>query len=319
MPARDRLVRHVAFLVAVAACVLAPLASLVVIALRGDARDLAASHRLRAAEALLRHRAAARRRGASRRGHRHRHGLAGHGAIDFPAATRCPGCCRCRSRSRPTSSLTSMWTCSTPSARCRRRCARSSAGDSAADYWFPNIRSLPGAIFVIGIVLYPYVYLAARAMFQTQSAQFVEAARTLGATASAGAAVALPLARPALAVGLSLVSLETLNDIGASEYLGVQTLTLSIFTTWLNRGSLPGAAQIACVMLVVVAGADRARALRPPASAISVSPPRRARAADPADGATPGRGFAVCALPVLLGFLFSRRLSRCSEVSRADY
>ena len=58
---------------------------------------------------------------------------------------------------------------------------------------------------------------------------------------------------PALAVGLSLALMETLNDIGASEYLGVRTLTLSIFTTWLNRSSLPGAAQIACVMLVVIA------------------------------------------------------------------
>src|SRR5438045_6594243 len=62
------------------------------------------------------------------------------------------------------------------------------------------------------------------------------------------------MARPALAVGVALVSLETLNDIGASEYLGVRTLTLSIFTTWLNRSSLPGAAQIACVMLLVIAG-----------------------------------------------------------------
>ena len=110
---------------------------------------------------------------------------------------------------------------------------------SAADYWFPNVRSLPGAIFVIGIVLYPYVYLAARAMFQTQSASMIEVARTLGATRFMLARhVALPLARPALAVGLSLVLLETLNDIGASEYLGVRTLTLSIFNTWLNRGSL---------------------------------------------------------------------------------
>lgn len=124
---------------------------------------------------------------------------------------------------------------------------------SAADYWFPNVRSLPGAVFVMGIVLYPYVFLAARAMFQTQSASMIEVARTLGATRFMLARhVALPLARPALAVGLSLVLLETLNDIGASEYLGVRTLTLSIFNTWLNRGSLPGAAQIACVMLVVV-------------------------------------------------------------------
>jgi iron(III) transport system permease protein len=125
---------------------------------------------------------------------------------------------------------------------------------SAADYWFPDVRSLGGAVFVIGFVLYPYVYLAARAMFQTQSAALIEVARTLGATPFMLARhVALPLARPALAVGLSLALLETLNDIGASEYLGVRTLTLTIFTTWLNRGSLPGAAQIACVMLLVIA------------------------------------------------------------------
>ena len=115
------------------------------------------------------------------------------------------------------------------------------------------MRSLRGAIFVIGFVLYPYVYLAARAMFQTQSAALAEAARTLGAGRWLRWRITLPLARPAIAVGLALALLETLNDIGASEYLGVQTLTLSIFTTWLNRGSLPGAAQIACFMLVIVA------------------------------------------------------------------
>ena len=95
--------------------------------------------------------------------------------------------------------------------------------------------------------------------------------------------ITLPLARPAIAVGLALALLETLNDIGASEYLGVQTLTLSIFTTWLNRNSLPGAAQIACVMLVIVAGADRARALRAAAARIRDAdtghPPRLAHRA----------------------------------------
>ncbi len=125
---------------------------------------------------------------------------------------------------------------------------------SAADYWFPNVRSLGGAIFVIGVVLYPYVYLAARAMFQTQGAQYAEAARVLGARPWALALrITLPLARPAIAVGLALALLETLNDIGASEYFGVPTLTLSIFTTWLNRGSLAGAAQMACFMLAIVA------------------------------------------------------------------
>src|SRR4029078_9752563 len=94
--------------------------------------------------------------------------------------------------------------------------------------WYPNIRSLPGAVFVFSLVLYPYVFLAARAMFQTQSAALFEVARTLGATRFMLARhVALPLARPALAVGLSLALMETLNDIGASEYLGVRTMTLA--------------------------------------------------------------------------------------------
>jgi len=124
---------------------------------------------------------------------------------------------------------------------------------SPQDYWFPSIRSLGGAIFVFGVVLYPYVYLAVRAMLQTQPAALTEAARSLGASQTRLLRqITLPLARPALAVGVALVSLESLNDIGASEYLGVQTLTLSVFTTWLNRSSLPGASQIALVMLMGV-------------------------------------------------------------------
>ncbi len=118
----------------------------------------------------------------------------------------------------------------------------------------PSVRSLTGAIVIIGLVLYPYVYLSARAMFQTQSAEFAEAARLLGARRwQEFVRVSLPMARPALAVGLALVLLETLNDIGASEYLGVRTMTVSIFTTWLNQGSLAGAAQMSCLMLFVVA------------------------------------------------------------------
>jgi iron(III) transport system permease protein len=125
---------------------------------------------------------------------------------------------------------------------------------SPAEYRLPSVRSLGGAIFVMGFVLYPYVYLAARAMFQTQSVALIEMARALGASNWRLARdIRLPLARPAIAAGLALALLETLNDIGATEYLGVRTLTLSIFTTWLNRSSLPGAAQIACVMLLVVA------------------------------------------------------------------
>jgi len=176
---------------------------------------------------------------------------------------------------------------------------------TAADYWFPPVRSLPGAILLFAIVLYPYVYLAARAMFQTQSACLIEVARTLGASRYMLARhVAIPLARPALAVGLSLVLLETLNDIGASEYLGVQTMTLSIFTTWLNRGSLPGAAQIACVMLFFIIAlmaleryGRRHRRFMIPTRRPRVSPPL------PLRGWSGWLACAACLLPVVFGFI----------------
>jgi iron(III) transport system permease protein len=176
---------------------------------------------------------------------------------------------------------------------------------TAADYWFPNVRSLGGAVFLFGSVLYPYVYLAARAMFQTQGAQFAEVARLLGARPFALARrITLPLARPAIAVGLALALLETLNDIGASEYLGVQTLTLSIFTTWLNRGSLAGAAQIACFMLLIVAAlialeryGRRGRAF----AALTHDVPLGSRIT--LTGARAWIAATVCFIPVVLGFL----------------
>jgi iron(III) transport system permease protein len=117
----------------------------------------------------------------------------------------------------------------------------------------PDFRTIGGAIFVMACVLYPYVYLAARAMFITQSPAMMEMARSAGANRwRMTCDIALPMARPALATGLALALLETLNDVGATEYLGVQTLTLSIFTTWLNRGNLANAAQISCALLTIV-------------------------------------------------------------------
>jgi iron(III) transport system permease protein len=168
----------------------------------------------------------------------------------------------------------------------------------------PNLRSLPGAIMVIGFVLYPYVYLSARAMFQFQSAEFTEVARTLGANRwSVFWRVSLPMARPALAVGVALVSLETLNDIGASEYLGVRTLTVSIFTTWLNRGSLAGAAQLSCFMLAIVAGliAMERYGRRNVTTEFSAESPRLTQRAL-LTGSKGWWAFAACLLPVLTGF-----------------
>lgn len=124
---------------------------------------------------------------------------------------------------------------------------------SPRDFRLPDLRSLPGAIFLLGFVLYPYVYLSTRIMFSTQAASLIEAARVLGESGrSVFFRVALPLARPAIAVGVSLALLETLNDIGASEFLGVQTLTVSVYTTWVTRSDLAGAAQIALAMLAIV-------------------------------------------------------------------
>ncbi|TDX88875.1 iron(III) transport system permease protein [Neorhizobium sp. R1-B] len=124
---------------------------------------------------------------------------------------------------------------------------------TAREYWFPDIRSLGGAVLVLSAVLYPYVYLACRSMFMMQGRAAADVARTLGAgPLRVFFQVQIPMARPAIMIGLTLVMMETLNDIGAVEFLGVNTLTFSIYDTWLNRGSLSGAAQIAAVMLLVV-------------------------------------------------------------------
>lgn len=124
---------------------------------------------------------------------------------------------------------------------------------TSRDYWFPEIRSTPGAAIVITAVAYPYVYLTARVVFLMQARNIADVARTLGAGSTRTFwRVLLPVARPAVAAGVALVLMETLNDIGAVQYLGVRTLTLSVYSTWLNRGSLEGAAQIAVVMLVLV-------------------------------------------------------------------
>jgi iron(III) transport system permease protein len=168
----------------------------------------------------------------------------------------------------------------------------------------PPVRSLGGAIMIIGLVLYPYVYLSARAMFQTQSAEFAEAARLLGAKRwQEFFRVSLPMARPALAVGLALVLLETLNDIGASEYLGVRTMTVSIFTTWLNQGSLAGAAQMSCLMLFVVAALVlmERKGRRQSAFAAAAESPRLAGRTR-LEGASGWLACVLCLIPPLFGF-----------------
>ena len=121
------------------------------------------------------------------------------------------------------------------------------------DYWFPEIRSMGGAMFVMSFVLYPYVYLLARATFLEQSLSLLEVSRTLGRGPwKSFFTVALPLARPAIVVGIALALMETLADFGTVDYFAVNTLTVSIFEVWLGMGNAGGAAQIALVMLAFV-------------------------------------------------------------------
>ncbi|MDD1782295.1 iron ABC transporter permease [Enterovibrio sp. ZSDZ35] len=124
---------------------------------------------------------------------------------------------------------------------------------SAAQYWFPDLRTLPGACFVLALVLYPYIYLLARASFMEQSTTLTQSARLLGCSPmQAFWRVSLPLARPAIAVGASLVAMEALGDFGTVSYFAVSTLTTAVYDTWLGYSNLNAAAKISAIMLVVI-------------------------------------------------------------------
>ncbi|MDF1720897.1 MAG: iron ABC transporter permease [Minwuia sp.] len=176
---------------------------------------------------------------------------------------------------------------------------------SAADYSFPEIRSLPGAIIIITLVLYPYVYLLTRTAFLAQSRAAVEAARMQGMTASAAFwRVAMPMARPAIVVGVALALMETLNEYGTVDYFAVPVFSTGIFHVWINMGSLEGASGLALMLVGAVAVLllleRRARADR------RFADPRATRAAAARQPLPTWRGFAamaVCGLPVVFGFL----------------
>jgi len=175
---------------------------------------------------------------------------------------------------------------------------------TARDYWFPDIRSLGGAIAMLTLVLYPYVYLLARASFLEQSMSIRDASRIFGCTPlQSFVRISLPIARPSIAVGLALVSMETLNDFGTVDYFAVKSLSAGIYDAWLNMGNLGAAAQIASLMMLFVvllisleriararqrqfSGSDRFRSIE----RFRLSPARQLMAT------------LACALPVVLGF-----------------
>lgn len=125
--------------------------------------------------------------------------------------------------------------------------------ESAADYWFPSVRSLWGAIAMFALVLYPYVYILARVAFLEQSTCTLEASRTLKCNPwESFFRVALPLARPAIASGVAIALMETLGDFGTVEYFGVSTFTTGIYRTWFGMGERVAATQLAAALLAFV-------------------------------------------------------------------
>lgn len=184
---------------------------------------------------------------------------------------------------------------------------RALTGWRVGDYNFLQIRSLWGGGMILGLVLYPYVYLLARASFAAQSIAQFQAARSLGARPwKAFTRIALPGARPAIAGGLALVLMETLADFGVADYFAIPTFSTGIFRSWLAMGDKQAAMGLAAMMLVFVIALVAFEAIT------------RSGRSDSRDGlhakahseplvtlSATGKAFAViaCLLPVLLGFV----------------
>ncbi len=180
---------------------------------------------------------------------------------------------------------------------------RDVTGWGPRDYWFPEIRSLGGAAAMLILVLYPYVYLLARAAFLQQSGTTFLAARALGSSAwAAFFKVSLPLARPAIAGGVLLTVMETIADFGTVAYFGVQTFATGIYTAWFSLFDRVGAAQLALCLLsfaLLLAMLERMQRGR----AKYHDPARRTKALPPAElkGWHAAAAMVLCGIPVVLG------------------
>mgnify|MGYP000983910144 CR=1 FL=1 len=198
--------------------------------------------------------------------------------------------------------------------------ARSLLGPKAANMLIPEMRSTLGAVFVLSAVLYPYVYLAARAAFLLQSVCVLEVARTLGRSQTGALwSVVLPLARPAIAAGAALACMEAMSDFGAVQYLGVETFTVAIYATWLQRGSLEGAAQLAVLavgFVLVLVAAERIGRGR----GTQRDTTQRIRAIVPEElsGWRAWLATFACAMPVLVGFVIPALVLLRSSIGHAN-
>ena len=182
---------------------------------------------------------------------------------------------------------------------------RDALGWTREDYWLPPVRSLPGAAAMLTLVLYPYVYMLARASFLSQSVCAIEASRTLGyGPWRSFFSVTLPLARPGIIAGVSLALMETLNDFGTVSYFAVDTFTTGIYRAWFGMGEPVAAAQLGAVLLLFVAAlllierrSRGAARYHHTTGRYRTLPMRRL------GGIAGAVAWAACLLPVLLGFL----------------
>ncbi|MCI5076291.1 iron ABC transporter permease [Oricola sp.] len=182
---------------------------------------------------------------------------------------------------------------------------RAVTGWGPRDYWFPEIRSLPGAALMLIFVLYPYVYLLARAAFLRQSPTAYFAARTMGhGPWSAFFRVSLPVARPAIAGGTILALMETIADFGTVAHFGVQTFATGIYQAWFSMGDRAAASQLAfCLMLaalflVVLESRQRGGAKHHQAGNRS-----EAMSLHHLSGWRAAAAIFVCLIPVMVGFV----------------
>ena len=172
----------------------------------------------------------------------------------------------------------------------------------------PEVRSLKGAVLVFTVALYPYVYLLARTALSERATHLMEAARLLGAPLPRRIReVALPLARPAIAAGVALALMETLADFGVSSYFGIQTFTAGIYKAWLSMDNRVAAAQLATVLLLVVAALLRMEHVAQKRMRFVASRGGHQAGADAAPvllkGGRAALAWGVCALPIALGFV----------------
>ena len=181
---------------------------------------------------------------------------------------------------------------------------RSAIGWQAGEYWFPEVRSLSGAIAMFSLALYPYVYLLSRATFLERSLSALEAGRLLGyGPVRSFFAIALPLARPAIAAGVALALMETLADFGTVSYFAVQTFTTGIYHAWLSLGDRVAAGQLSTLLLALVFAVLLLERWNRGRARFHSSASQRRESLYVLAGARRWLAGLVCALPVLLGFV----------------